>query len=357
MAHNIWKTGLIRFAHLEVSGQPMRLATRSPSSRTILGRTLHKRITMTPSTSWHKQIKGDVRLNEAMSQHTSLRIGGPADVFIQPRGLDDLRTVLRHRGEAPLFILGEGSNLLVSDRGIRGIVVSLKPGFKTIATPEFFVDEGGREAALLRVEAGVKMSYLVKFAAKYSLTGIEDLVGVPGSLGGALVMNAGAEATEISQVVETVTFVSPDGKTYTCGRDAIRFRYREAVFPKPGGIIVSAELKLYRGNAAAIQGAIDRHLQRRAQKQPLSQPNSGSIFKNPPGDTAGRLIEAAGLKGYAEGKASISIKHANFLINQGGAKAADALAVIRRVQEIVQDKFAVVLEPEVVIAGDWGSRS
>ncbi|QPJ60674.1 MAG: UDP-N-acetylmuramate dehydrogenase [Candidatus Nitronauta litoralis] len=353
MLQDTWKTRLFRFAHLQAYGQPTQHATASQSSRTILGRTLYKRKPMTQSSHWLNQIKGEVRSSEMMSQHTSLRIGGPADLFILPQDLDDLKLILRNHGVTPLFFLGEGSNLLISDKGVRGIVVSLKRGFKKITLPEFFNNPQDEECAILKVGAGVKMSYLAKFAAKYGLTGIETLVGVPGSLGGALIMNAGAEGTEIGDVVKNITVLRKDGDLVTYDREQLVFEYRKTTFPEKPCVIVYAELELKSGDAAEIQGRIDDYLKKRSQTQPLSLPNSGSVFKNPEGMKAGKLIEQAGLKGFTVGEASVSIKHANFIVNKGEASASDVHSIIGHVQETVKEQFNVELKTEVIIAGDW----
>lgn len=353
MRQDTWKTSLFRIAHLQAYGQPAQHATASQSSRTILGRTLYKRKSMTQSSHWLNQIKGEVRSSEMMSQHTSLRVGGPADLYILPQDLDDLKLILRNHGETPLFFLGEGSNLLVSDKGVRGIVVSLKRGFKKITLPEFFTNKQGKEFATLKVGAGVKMSYLAKYAAKYGLTGIENLVGVPGSLGGALIMNAGAEGTEIGDVVKNVTVLKEDGDLVTYDREQLIFEYRNTIFPEKPCVIVHAELQLKSGDAAEIQNRIDNYLKKRSQTQPLSLPNSGSVFKNPEGEKAGQLIEQAGLKGYTIGEASVSIKHANFIVNKGQASAENIRDIIEHVQATVKEQFDVELKTEVIIAGDW----
>ncbi len=197
------------------------------------------------------------------------------------------------------------------------------------------------------------MSYLVKYLAKYSLTGIEDLVGIPGSLGGAVVMNAGADGTELGDVIRTVTRVNDDGEIETLGRNDLTFEYRKTTFPTPGGIVIEAELKLKKGDHLEVQKAIDAHLDRRRHKQPLTLPNSGSVFKNPEGDTAGRLIEEAGLKGLSIRDVSVSIKHANFIVNQGEGSAEDVKELIETIQKVVKEKTGIDLETEVVIAGDW----
>ena len=352
MLNEPWKTRLIRYAHLN-QRHSVHLATQTGSSRVVLGRTLHKRTVMSASMKWLDKIQGEVRQNEPMSKHTSLRVGGPADLFIIPKDIDDLKTIYRHLGDTPLFVLGEGTNLLVSDRGFRGIVLSLSENFKSIQAPLFWRTAEGEEKAVVKVGAGVKMSYLVKYLARYSLTGIEDLVGIPGSLGGAVIMNAGAEGTEICQAIRSVTRVTSQGEIEVTQKKDLIFRYRKTLFPDGGGIVVEAELELKKGEAVDIQNKIDRHLSRRRNTQPLSLPNSGSVFKNPEGDRAGRLIEAAGLKGFAIGDAGISIKHANFIVNKGEAQAADVLDLIRHIQKVVREKAGVDLETEVVIAGDW----
>ena len=196
------------------------------------------------------------------------------------------------------------------------------------------------------------MSYLAKHAARYSLTGIEHLVGIPGSLGGAIIMNAGAEGTEIGQVLRSVTRITPDGEIQTLKRDELSFEYRKTIFPDGEGIIIEAELELGEGNRPEIQNAMDRHLLRRSQTQPLTVPNSGSVFKNPDGDTAGRLIESLGLKGLSIRNAGVSIKHANFIVNKGGATANDVTRLIKHIQKEVKEKTGIELQTEIVTVGE-----
>ncbi|NIQ03797.1 MAG: UDP-N-acetylmuramate dehydrogenase [Nitrospinaceae bacterium] len=307
---------------------------------------------MSPSKNWLNQIKGEVRHDELLSKHTSLRVGGPADLFIIPRDRKDLQTLFKHRGDTPLFILGEGTNLIMSDQGFRGIVISIQDQFKSIEPPVFFKNAKGEEGAVVTVGAAAKMSYLVKYLAKYSLTGMENLVGIPGSLGGALIMNAGADGTEIGEVVRSVTRVNAQGDLEILKKDDLKFEYRKTTFPTEGGIIVEAELELKKGEHAKIQEIIDSHLSRRRNKQPLTMPNSGSVFKNPEGDAAGRLIEEAGLKGYSVGDAGVSIKHANFIVNKGAARASEVIEVIEHVKATVKQKTGIELETEVIIVGE-----
>ena len=186
---------------------------------------------MIPSTNWLSKIKGEVRLDEMLYKHTSLLVGGPADIFILPQDKEDILTVFKFNKDLPVHFLGEGSNLLAPDKGFRGIVISLKEGFKAIKPPLFFRKLDGNDYAVIKADAGVKMSYLAKYAAKYSLSGLENLAGIPGSLGGSLVMNAGAEGKEIGDLVRSVTRVTPDGGIQTIKREGLVFEYRKNHFP------------------------------------------------------------------------------------------------------------------------------
>ena len=307
---------------------------------------------MTQNLDWLKKIKGEVRYNEPLAPYTSIRIGGPADIFISPDSKDDLKTIFQNARETPVFILGEGSNLLVRDNGIRGIVISLKEGFKSAKDIVFYANQDDPNTVKVCAGAGVKMSYLAKHTARQGLTGLEALVGIPGSLGGGIIMNAGAEGTEIGKSIETLTRITNDGRIQTLKRQDLTFQYRNTFFPPGGGIIVEAELKLRKGKPIEIQNTIDRYLHKRNQSQPLNIPNSGSIFKNPPGQKAGRLIEEVRLKGYSVGDAGVSIKHANFIVNKGNAQAQEVIKVIDYVQREVKDQTGVELETEIIIVGE-----
>ena len=226
-----WKQRLIRYANTGTDHKlPMRDSLGLP--RTILGRKIIQRKNMNPSFSFQNKIKGEVRYDEIMSKYTSMRIGGPADVFVLPASLKDLQIILKHRGSCPVWTIGEGTNLLVRDRGIRGIVISLKNCFKSIKRPVFYKTPDGKERAVIQVGGGVKLSYLAKYTARYGLKGIETLVGVPGSVGGAVVMNAGAEGTEIGQVVRSVKRITLDGEIETFNKDEMMFTYRKTTFPR-----------------------------------------------------------------------------------------------------------------------------
>jgi UDP-N-acetylmuramate dehydrogenase len=317
--------------------------------RTILGRKITQRKNMNLSFSFQNKIKGEVLYDEMMSKYTSMRIGGPADVFVLPANLRDLQIILKNRGSCPIWAIGEGTNLLVRDRGIRGIVISLKNCFKSIKRPVFYKSSDGKEKAVIQVDCGVKLSYLAKFAARYGLKGVESLVGIPGSVGGSIAMNAGAEGTEISHVLRSIKFMTLDGEVKTYSKSEMVFAYRKTTFPSKGGIVIEAELDLEKGNITDIHREMDKYLSRRSSTQPLTMPNSGSIFKNPAGEKAGRLIESVGLKGFRIGGAGVSIKHANFIVNKGGASAEDVIRLIKHIQTVVEKKSGIKLEQEIVI--------
>ena len=317
--------------------------------RTILGRKITQRKNMNLSFSFQNKIKGEVLYDEMMSKYTSMRIGGPADVFVLPANLRDLQIILKNRGSCPIWTIGEGTNLLVRDRGIRGIVISLKNCFKSIKRPVFYKSLDGKEKAVIQVDGGVKLSYLAKFTARYGLKGVESLVGIPGSVGGSIAMNAGAEGTEISHVLRSIKFMTLDGEVKTYSKSEMVFAYRKTTFPSKGGIVIEAELDLEKGNITDIHREMDKYLSRRSSTQPLTMPNSGSIFKNPDGEKAGGLIESAGLKGFRIGGARVSIKHANFIVNKGGASAEDVIRLIKHIQTVVEEKSGIKLEQEIVI--------
>lgn len=348
MLSESWKRKLINFTH---SGVGQRFPPRLELPKTVLGRKLRQRKIMTDPFPWITKIKGEVKRDELMMAHTSIRIGGPADFFILPRDIQDLQTIFQKKGDVPVFALGEGTNLLVKDNGIRGVVICLKNSFRSIEPPVFKQSADKKETAVIKVGAGVKLSYLAKYAARYSLTGIEHLVGIPGSLGGAVIMNAGAEGTEIGPFIRSVTLVTVNGDVEVLKGEEIAFSYRKSIFPSEGGIVVEAEIELEKGDTETIHQTMNSHLARRSSKQPLTVPNSGSIFKNPPNDSAGRLIESAGLKGHSVGQAGISLKHANFIVNKGDASAKDVLELIAHIQNVVEEKTGVKLEREIVVMG------
>lgn len=282
------------------------------------------------------------KTEEPLAKHTTYGIGGPAEIYAEAASRDQLKAVLTGAADQgkPVFVLGNGSNVLVDDGGMRGVVVHLSGEFEKILIEENRV----------KVGAAVMMPVLVKRCAEAGLSGMEGLTGIPGSVGGGLAMNAGTKLGEIYDAVESVELMDGSGRIHQRPKSEMNVRYRRAELN--GSVALSAELKLTPGDKVVIMQKINTYMAYRSQTQPLGTQNVGSVFKNPAGDHAGRLVEAAGLKGVVSGGAQISPKHANFIVNVSGAKARDVKALIRLAQEKVQEKFGVSLEPEVRFVGD-----
>lgn len=280
--------------------------------------------------------------NEPLARHTTFRVGGPADVLFLPESAEELRQAMELAREAgeDCLVIGNGSNLLVRDGGVRGLVIKLAGPMSGVSV----------EGTAIRAQAGASLSQVSRAALQASLTGLEFASGIPGSLGGALAMNAGAYGGELSQVVREA-MVLMDGRVQTLSREELAMGYRTTRVLREGGIVLSAVLDLKEGDAPQIAATMDDLNRRRREKQPLSFPSAGSTFKRPEGYFAGALIEQAGLKGYAIGGAQVSEKHAGFLINRGGATASDLLRLIEYVQERVYAQSGVRLETEVRICG------
>ncbi len=285
-------------------------------------------------------LRGEVRFNEPLKDLTSFHIGGPADVLVYPADVEDVARLVRQAGheKVPVFVIG-GTNLLVRDRGIGGVVVSL-------SRLHAIRDEPNQ---VVYAEAGVGMPTLMKYAMSRSLAGLEWAAGIPGTLGGCVVMNAGTRLGEMSAVLKAVRVVDPQGTVVDCPASAIRFSYRRAKLPQ--GIVVGAWLQLKAGDREAIETTVKDYLRHRKETQPLALPSAGCVFKNPPNDAAGRLIEAVGLKGARIGDAQVSEKHANFVVNLGQARAADVIALIKKVGRTVEEQTGVTLELELKIVG------
>ncbi len=289
------------------------------------------------------ELRGEMLYDEPMSRHTSWRVGGPARRYYRPADADDLIAFLRDLpGDEPLLWLGLGSNLLVRDGGIKGTVLATQ----------------GRLAVLqrtteqeIRAEAGVSCAKLARYAVREGMRGIEFLAGIPGTVGGALAMNAGAHGDETWKHVIKVETVDRAGQLRLRPPEDFQVGYRHVLVPR-GEWFVAASLRLIPGDAGEGQQEIRALLDRRNASQPTSEANSGSVFRNPPGDHAGRLIEAAGLKGLCVGGACVSEKHANFIINKDAASAADIEALIHRLIDAVAEKHGVWLVPEVRIVGE-----
>jgi UDP-N-acetylmuramate dehydrogenase len=297
-----------------------------------------------------ERFAGRVRFAEPLSRHTSFRIGGPADAWIEVSTAGDILAVQRAARAAgvPMAVLGIGTNVLVSDRGVRGIVVKLGRALGRLE----WRDDGGR--AHVRAGAAAPFKKLVMDAAARQLTGLEFAEGIPGSIGGGLLMNAGAFGGEISHVVTGIVGVDPEHGERHLPRAELRFGYRRFDLP-PDLIVTHVDFALAPGDPQAIRASMADAKRKRDAKQPLGWPNAGSIFKNPPGEFAGRLIEAAGLKGRRVGGAMISEQHANFIVNVGDATAADVKRLMDEVAETVWRARAIRLVPEIKLVGDWGA--
>lgn len=287
----------------------------------------------------------EYRQNEPMRAHTTFKIGGEADIFIIPASPAALISAVKKctELEIPYFILGNGSNLLVSDGGIEGAVISLA-GINGISA----------EGEKITCGAGAMLSSVCLKALSLSLTGLEFAYGIPGTAGGALYMNAGAYGGQMADVIESAECLTASGEIKTLKKEDMRLCYRSSVFKKGGLIIISLTLALKKGDKAEIKAEMDELLNRRKQKQPLEYPSAGSTFKRPEGYFAGALIEKNGLKGLSVGGAQVSEKHAGFVINRGGATAADVKALIGKIQKKVFENDGVMLEPEVIFTGRNG---
>ncbi|MBR2215956.1 MAG: UDP-N-acetylmuramate dehydrogenase [Selenomonadaceae bacterium] len=278
-----------------------------------------------------------------MKNHTTFKIGGPVDYLLFPTSLAEVQAVVRLLKDyaIPYVILGNGSNVLVLDKGVRGAIINFQEGFAGIR----------REGNHLLAEAGALLKDVAGFAAAEGLSGLEFAVGIPGSIGGAVFMNAGAYGGEMKDVVSAVRSVSPDGEVTRLEAEELGLGYRRSVFQENEHVICEVELSLKPGNKEDIVAQMADFTQRRENKQPLEMPSAGSTFKRPKGYYAGTLIDQTGLKGFRVGGAQVSEKHAGFVVNAGGATAADVLALIDEVQKRVYDAHGVKLYPEVRIIG------
>lgn len=310
------------------SVRPRSVTTRAPKT------TDHTLRTVTAG------LRGEVHFKASLKKWTSFRIGGPADVLVVPHDLDDLCRLLRQARAAkmPLFVMG-GTNVLIRDGGIRGIVVSLSK-LKAI------VDESD---SVVYAEGGVTMPVLLQHSISRSLSGLEWAAGIPGTVAGCVVMNAGTRLGEMKDAVKAVRIVSPSGTLKDVPASAIPFSYRRARVPR--GIVAGVWLQLTPGVKDKIQAIVKDYLRYRKDTQPLTMPNAGCAFKNPKPDAAGQLIEAAGLKGFRIGDAQVSEKHANFIVNRGDASADDVVKLIAQVRRMVKEKAGVKLELELKIVG------
>ena len=286
-----------------------------------------------------------VLLEEPMKRHTTFRIGGPAEVFVMPGNLEEVQRILEicRTEDLPYFILGNGSNLLVSDRGYRGVVIQLDRNFGEVKV----------EGTEIHASAGALLSTIAVAARRASLTGFEFAGGIPGTLGGAVVMNAGAYGGEMKDVLRKVMVMDQSGKVFEIPAEELQMGYRTSIIKTAGYIVLGAVLSLKEGNLEEIKMLTRKLSEQRTSKQPLEYPSAGSTFKRPEGYFAGKLIMDSGLRGYRVGGAQVSEKHCGFVINAGGATARDVRTLMDNVRDIVYKKYGVTLEPEVKFLGDF----
>lgn len=279
-----------------------------------------------------------------MEKFTTLKIGGTADVMVMPASVDELKKIisLTRENEVPVCFMGNGSNLLVSDKGIRGVVVRLGANMASTKVT-------GNE---IWAQSGISLSRLATVACEHSLTGFEFASGIPGTLGGGIVMNAGAYKGELKDVVTEVCALLSNGEIKTFSADKLDFSYRHSIFTGSDMLVLSAKIRLEKGNKEEISAKIAELNKKRRTTQPLEYPSAGSAFKRPENGYAAAMIDSCGLKGFSVGGAQVSEKHAGFVINKGGATAGDMLALLKHVRETVNDKCGTLLEPEIVIIGE-----
>lgn len=287
------------------------------------------------------------RVKEPMFRHTSFRIGGPADVYVMAEGKEKLIRIIRLARQAhmPFFLLGAGSNILVSDLGIRGLVVENRAR-RLERRPE-----PSPEYVTLSAESGISLARLAHQTVRERLEGLEWAVGIPGTLGGAVIYNAGAYGGCLADVLKSVEVITPEGDVHELGIDELGLGYRRSNLRREQ-MILSIQLALRRESTETLKSRIVQYTAQRRKSQP-SQPSAGSVFKNPPKCAAGWLVEKVGLKGYRLGDAQISPKHANFIVNLGRAKADDVRALMHLAQDRVQERFQIQLKPEIELVGEW----
>ncbi|MFD1176058.1 UDP-N-acetylmuramate dehydrogenase [Paenibacillus puldeungensis] len=292
----------------------------------------------------NRQEVGEIIPNEPMSKYTTWKIGGPADAMIVPENARQLTKLIHllHEAQIPWMVVGKGSNMLVSDKGIRGAVIRLGAELEQIEFNGVEVEAGG----------GAPFVRLSIMAGKQGLTGLEFAGGIPGSVGGAVYMNAGAHGSDVSRIFKSADIVLETGELVTYTAEEMEFAYRHSILHEKRGIVAKATFKLAEGDRLEIAAALAAYKDRRRKTQPLQQPCAGSVFRNPPGDHSARLIEAAGLKGLRVGGAEVSTLHANFIVNTGQATAEDVLALMEQIKGTVAAKFGVNLVPEVFFVGE-----
>lgn len=296
-----------------------------------------------------EQIVGSeqVCVQEPMSKHTTFRVGGLSDYFVSPSGISQIRDIidLCHKEEIPYYIIGNGSNLLVSDSGYRGVMIHLGTAFSG-----YDMDE---ETGVVTVKAGASLGAVVRAVSRRGFGDMTWAAGIPGSFGGAVVMNAGAYGGEMKQVLTEVTWLEEDGSIVTAPAGELDLGYRRSIFKHTRKVVLEGRLKLEKSDPEKLLEKIEELNQKRKDKQPLEYPSAGSAFKRPEGYFAGKLIEDSGLKGYRVGGAQVSEKHCGFVINRDGATAADLYALFGHIKAVVKEKFQVEMELEVELIGEF----
>ena len=289
--------------------------------------------------------KEQILEEEPMKKHTTFRIGGPAEYLILPQTIEEIADVIKlcRQEEIPWYIVGNGSNLLVADEGVRGVVIQLLRNFNQIQV----------EGCQIRMQAGAQNAAVAKRALDASLTGFEFAAGIPGTIGGAVVMNAGAYGGEMKDILKEVTVLDPNGMIRTIPAEELELGYRTSIIARKGYVVLEAVSVLKTGDPKEIKAAMDELIEMRVTKQPLEYPSAGSTFKRPEGYFAGKLIMDAGLRGFSVGGAQISEKHCGFVINKGNATAKDVTELMDETKKIVMEKFGVALEPEVKRLGQF----
>ena len=286
---------------------------------------------------------GTVLLNEPLKNHTTLKIGGPADLYYEPKNIESLKTALSYINEVnvPIRAIGRGSNLLVADGGIEGVVIKVGEGLNHLEKSDNTIRVGG----------GYSLITLATLMSREAFTGLEFAAGIPGSVGGAVFMNAGAHGSDMSKIVEKALILFPDGELKWLSTEELDFSYRTSILQEKGGICVEAVLVLEKGDKETIMAELKKNKDYRRNTQPWNFPCCGSVFRNPLPNYAGQLIESSGLKGTQIGGAQISEMHANFIVNTGDAKAKDVLELISFIQKTIKEKHGVDLHTEVEIIG------
>lgn len=289
--------------------------------------------------------KGDQLIESAlMKDHTYFKIGGPADLLVVPKSIDKIQSVINYCKDekVPYMVIGNGTNLLVSDKGIRGVVIKIADEFKGYSV----------NGMTMTAYAGNLLSTLSTVAMEHGQGGFEFASGIPGTIGGAIVMNAGAYGGEMKDVVRAVTYLEEDGQIVTVSSEEMNFKYRSSAISGTGRVVLSVEMAFEPKEPSAIKAIIDDLTVKRTTKQPLSLPSAGSTFKRPPNNFAGKLIDDAGLRGLRHGDAQVSEKHCGFVVNRGNATANEVESLIKIVQKTVYDQYGILLEPEVKIIGE-----